>query len=135
MNADNKPPRILIVDDHPRSAEIVGRLLVRNDCKVTLAADGADALNLLAEEPFDAVVSDLEMPGMSGWELLARVHKRYPRLPVILMTAFYEDGKWASALAWGAQALLIKPFAVEELAGALQAAWRRADRKPVAAYA
>lgn len=92
---------------------------------------GEEALNRLAEERFDAVISDVEMPGMSGFELLQQVHLRCPHVPVILMTAFYEDETRELAVAWGAKALLRKPFSGEEVAVALHLT-RRNSRWPAA---
>lgn len=129
----NKKIRILVVDDHPLSAQIVARLAVRAGMHAALAADGTDALNWLAEqqEPFDVVVSDVEMPGMSGFELLHEIRLRHSRLPVILMTAFFDEEKREAARAWGAANLLKKPFGSCELSGAVNAALN-GKRKPAA---
>jgi DNA-binding response OmpR family regulator len=118
--------RVLVVDDHPLSGQIVARLLVRRGFHVALAVDGVDALNWLAEEPFDAVVSDVEMPVMDGFELLQQIHLRHPTVPVILMTAFFDDEKQETARAWGAAGILKKPFGSEELVVAITLAMRSA---------
>jgi CheY-like chemotaxis protein len=127
MNDKKQTEPVLVVDDHPRSSEIVGRLLVRQGYRVSFAASGEEAMHALAEEPFAAVISDIEMPGMNGLELLQNVHLRYPQTPVILMTAFYSDELRDSALAWGASALLKKPFSGEQLAGAIRSAQRQSE--------
>ena len=128
--AHNGSMRILVVDDDSATAELVARLLVQQGFRTGLASDGEEAMNRLAEELFDAVVSDVEMPGMSGFELLQNIRVRYPRLPVILMTSFFEDEKREAALAWSAAALLQKPFAGEQLAVALGAALPRTGKSP-----
>lgn len=125
MSTTSKKIRVLVVDDHPLSSQIVARLVVRLGMRSALAADGEDALNWLAEEAFDAVISDVEMPRMSGCELLQQIHFRYPNVPVILMTAFFDDERREAAQAWGAAELLKKPFGSRELAAALVTALRR----------
>jgi CheY-like chemotaxis protein len=135
MNNEHNKPKILVVDDHPLSAQIAARLLVRLGMHTALAADGRDALDWLAEEPFDAVISDIEMPGMDGFELLQQIRQLHPELPVILMTAFPDDEKLDAARLHGAAGLLKKPYGGQELAGTLEAALRRADRKPALVHA
>jgi CheY-like chemotaxis protein len=125
MNKNSKH-RILVVDDHPHGAKIVMRLLVREGFTTILASSGEEAMNRLAEEAFDAVISDVQMPVMDGFELLQNIHIRYPAIPVILMTAFLEEGMRESALAWGAAGLLQKPFSREQLKAALASAFANA---------
>lgn len=131
----NKKIRILVVDDHPLSAQIVARLAVRAGMHAALAADGTDALNWLAEqqEPFDVVVSDVEMPRMGGFELLHEIRLRHGRLPVILMTAFFDEEKRDAARAWGAANLLKKPFGSRELTVAVNAALNGKHKPTVSA--
>lgn len=132
---NNKKPTapILLVDDHPRSNEIIGRLLVRQGYRVAFAASGEEAMFALADEPFAAVLSDIELPRMNGLELLVNIQQRWPHLPVILMTAFDVDERRDAARAWGAAALLQKPFSGEQLAQAIRTA--RQPAKPAEAQA
>ncbi len=123
MNTRHRKHRILVVDDHPHGAKIVTRLLVREGFAAILASRGEEAMNRLAEEEFDAVISDVQMPDMADFELLQNIHIRFPGLPVVLMTAFWEEGMRETALAWGAVELLKKPFSREQLKTALARAF------------
>jgi len=116
-----KRGNILVVDDHPHSAEIVGRLLQRQGYRATLIFCAKEALRRLASEQFDAVISDVEMDGMSGFELLTQIRLRHVFLPVILMTAFFDEEKRVVAQFSGAVALLRKPFSDAELDAILRA--------------
>jgi PAS domain S-box-containing protein len=80
---------VLHVEDDPAFADLAGDLLetVADDIDVVTAQDPDAALDLLAEEPVDCVVSDYDMPGMDGLELLAAVRADYPDLPFILFTS------------------------------------------------
>lgn len=114
-----KRGNILVVDDQPQSAEIVGRLLQHQGYRATLAFNGAEALERLASERFDAVLCDAEMGGMSGFELLTKIRLRHLALPAILMTAFFEEEKRIVAQVSGAVTLLQKPLSAAALDGAL----------------
>jgi two-component system response regulator FlrC len=80
-----------------------------------LAANAEEALNRLAEEQFVTVISDLEMPGMNGFELLQTIRLLYPEMPVILMSAFWDEERREAARACGAQATLQKPVNTGQL--------------------
>lgn len=73
-------PRVLVVDDHPGIRAALCSLLYRRGCAVEAAANGQEALECLARERFDAVVSDIEMPVMDGLTLQRHVAARYPAL-------------------------------------------------------
>lgn len=119
MNHIQGTARLLVVDDDPPTRRMLGRLLEMNGWRVTLAADGKEALSTLAQATFDAVLSDVQMPRMDGFELLEQLQLRHPELPVVLMTALLDPHKQARAQQSAALALLEKPFAVEQLRAVL----------------
>ena len=80
--------RILVVDDDIDLAEAMCEGLGISGHDAEACSSGAAALDLLAAKPLDAVVSDISMPGMSGYQLLDAVQDRWPGLPVVLMTGF-----------------------------------------------
>lgn len=134
MNERNERERVLVVDDHPHSRQIVERLLTREGFDARQAASGHEAMDLLADEPFAAVVTDLEMPGMDGIELLRHIRRRHPRTPVVLMTPFFTEELCEGGLAWGAAAVLKKPFNSSRLGGVIRVALsRNAEPETVAA--
>ena len=106
---------ILAVDDE----RVILDLLVdcANLCNYNCytAPDGLEALSILEKENIDLVVADIVMPNMNGFELLEAVRKKWPKLPIVLMTGF--SGKLAEALAMNQKAdgVISKPFDLPEL--------------------
>ena len=81
-------PRVLVVDDDPDVALLVKTVLERRaGCEVAVAHDGQSAVERLETFTPDVVVTDIEMPGLDGLELLAELRRNDPLLPVIVMTA------------------------------------------------
>jgi PAS domain S-box-containing protein len=83
--------RILVVDDDQGISRTLQEMLVADGCSVEVAEDGERALEHLASHVFDLVLSDVVMPKMDGYELYHQVQKKYPKLPVLMMTAFHYD--------------------------------------------
>jgi PAS domain S-box-containing protein len=83
--------RVLVVDDDLGMCRTLKEILEAEGCSVETAPDGVAALGCLDASPFDAVLSDVVMPNMDGYELFRAVHERYPDLPVLMMTAFHYD--------------------------------------------
>jgi two-component system response regulator AtoC len=113
--------KILVVDDERNIRESIQRLLELEGIESSSASEGRAALELLKAEAFDAVVTDLKMPGMSGQELLERLRDEGLRCPVIMISALGEIGDAVKALKTGAVDYLIKPFDPDELIHKLRA--------------
>ena len=108
--------RILVVDDELDVPSLF-RQRFRRDLKdgrfvLDFAYSGDEALRKIGEgdEPFDLLLSDVNMPGMSGLELLAECQSAHPALPVLMITAYGDDHTRAVALQRGAVGLLSKPL-------------------------
>jgi len=84
--------RILLVEDDPDAREVIAMLLNDKGYDVSAAANGLGALSQLKKEVPDIIISDLNMPGMSGSELLSIVHRHWPSVPAIAMSASYDSG-------------------------------------------
>jgi DNA-binding NtrC family response regulator len=110
-----KAARILIVDDELNMRLVLKAMLKKEGYDVVAAADGLEALKLLREERFDAVATDLKMPGLDGMGLLGRIMQNDPSLPVILLTAYGTVANAVDALKKGAFDYLTKPFEQDEL--------------------
>ncbi|MGD2047179.1 MAG: sigma-54 dependent transcriptional regulator [Gemmatimonadota bacterium] len=106
---------VLVVDDEPRIRRIVELALGERGYQVLTAESAEDALDLLETEPVNVVVTDLQLPGRSGLELLADMSRDRPALPVILITAFGTVETAVEAIKAGAFDYVLKPFSVEEL--------------------
>lgn len=116
---------ILVVEDEPGLRMTVTANLEMEGFTVVEAADGAEAMARVAERKFDAVLTDIRMPGMDGVELFRQIHAQQPDLPVVLMTAFALEERIDEAVTRGAFLVLPKPFEIEHLVTALATALRR----------
>jgi two-component system, response regulator FlrC len=105
----NAPRRVLIVDDEVGILRMFRTALVNAGFAIEEAVSGRLALERLSRESFDVVVSDVNMPGMDGHELLGRVRALYPDLPLILMTGRPSSESSNKAAELGAAQYLIKP--------------------------
>jgi CheY-like chemotaxis protein len=113
--------RVLVVDDESGVREVLARLLERAGHQAVLAGDGPAALDLLERgEPFDVIVSDHAMPGMSGRELLEWVATAFPRVRRVLMSGFADDEHVRASLAATGARLLPKPFTLAAVRHALE---------------
>ncbi|HWK25879.1 MAG TPA: response regulator transcription factor [Solirubrobacter sp.] len=117
--------RILVVDDEPSVRDALDRALRMDGYRVQLAADGAEALEALADTPPDAIVLDVLMPGPDGLEVCRRLRAAGDRTPVLMLTARDAVPDRVSGLDAGADDYLVKPFALEELTARLRALLRR----------
>ncbi|OYU93012.1 MAG: hypothetical protein CFE45_21565, partial [Burkholderiales bacterium PBB5] len=110
------PPTVLLADDSKVVRVKTGRLLEKQGWRVLLAEDGESALQLLATDAPDLLITDVEMPGIDGFELTRRVrqHPRWGRLPVIMITSSDEKHR-GDAQAAGVNLLMGKPYAEEDL--------------------
>jgi signal transduction histidine kinase/CheY-like chemotaxis protein len=104
------PVRILVVEDEGHMRELLKDILEREGCRVTLAREGHEALSLFDESEFDAIFTDLGMPGMSGWEFARSVRERDKRIPLVVVTGWGEavgsNEQSAAQVDW----VVAKPF-------------------------
>ncbi|MBX3355957.1 MAG: sigma-54-dependent Fis family transcriptional regulator [Phycisphaeraceae bacterium] len=107
---------VMVVDDKELMRDSVGTVLARRGHRVIAAPGGREALTRLAERGVDAVVTDLQMPGMDGLELLAEIRRIDESLPVVFMTAYGTVETAVRALKAGAFDYVTKPFTGDELA-------------------
>jgi len=109
--------RVLLVEDDPEAALFAAHVLTgQAGFEVTHTPDPAAALALAATEPWDLVLTDWDLPVMSGLQLLAALRKLAPRLPVVILTACLPDaGRTAALRAGRPDAILVKPVPAERL--------------------
>jgi len=109
-------PRILVIDDESVNLEALELLLGRAGYQVTPCASGEEALTRLDKQsPFDLVLSDLTLPGLSGIDILRRVKEMSPQTPVILITGNATAESAVEAMKQGAFDYILKPFDFEKL--------------------
>jgi two-component system, chemotaxis family, chemotaxis protein CheY len=116
---DNKTPdtqrTILIVEDDISTRKLYHFVLMQSGYNVLEATDGIEALNYLATHTCHLVITDMNMPRMSGLELIQAIRSSNTSLPVILLTAFDGPNMRQTALNLGASAFFAKPFTIEDL--------------------
>jgi two-component system response regulator MprA len=117
--------RVLVVDDEPAVRRALERALRLDSYEVTLAADGEEALDVLAADPADAVILDVAMPRLDGLEVCRRLRQAGDRTPVLMLTARDAIDDRVLGLDVGADDYLVKPFALRELQARLRALLRR----------
>ncbi len=117
-----RKPRVLVVDDSISIRKYVQRFLDRSGYEVDTATDGMNALDVLSKAKYDAVITDLEMPVMHGYDLIAEM-KRSPvfsAVPIIVLTSRAGEKHRQKAIDMGAQDYLVKPFEEQEMIEALK---------------
>jgi len=115
---------ILVVDDDPRTTEIVKAYLKRDGHAVVVAADGLEALNQAREKRLDLIVLDLMLPGIDGLGV-CRTLRQESNVPIIMLTARTTDQDKLKGLDCGADDYVTKPFSPGELAARVRAVLRR----------
>ena len=115
---------ILIVDDEATICQLLTDILEQQgySCKTAYTANGA--LNLLTQHPFNLVLLDIRMPGMSGMELLEIMGKSHATTPVIMITAVNDANTAVEAMKKGAADYILKPFAIDDVANRVNAVIR-----------
>jgi putative nucleotidyltransferase with HDIG domain len=117
-----RPARILVVDDEAPVRSMIGTTLERQGYDVQLAASGREAMEILDQNVFDLVLTDIVMQDGNGITLLERMHGQQPQLPVVMVTAIHDIGVAIDSMRRGAYDYLLKPFEREHLLGTVQRA-------------
>jgi DNA-binding response OmpR family regulator len=120
--------KLLLIEDEVELAATLHRGLTQEDCKVTLATDGATGLELAKGLAFDFILLDVTLPDMSGFDVCAEIREAGITTPVIMVTARDEVADRIRGLKGGADDYLPKPFAFEELLARMDAVKRRMSR-------
>ena len=118
---------VLIVEDDKGLQNYLKELLLDNGYSVKIASDGIEALETLTKTQPDVMVLDLGLPNMSGEAVCAEVRKKYPELPVIILTAKDSIDDIVQGLNLGADDYMTKPFVADEFLARIKARLRRQD--------
>lgn len=123
-------PHILMVDDQADLLAPLARLLERDGYRVSLAVDGAQALEKAGADKPDLVLCDVQMPGMDGYEVVRRLRSLRPTafVPILFLSGLGETPEKVRGLRVGADDYLTKPVVYEELKARLEAVFARAQR-------
>ena len=121
QSVEQHPAHILIVDDDPRVRALESTVLHAHGFTSAECSSGLDALRAIDETCFDAVLLDIRMPGIDGWEVLRLMRERAYDAPVLIVSA---DATADEATVRGADGALGKPFTIAELVGTLRTVLR-----------
>ena len=122
--------KLLIVEDETRMADLLRKGLTEEGHTVTCAADGAEGLALAKGYEFDAIVLDVMMPKLSGYDLARRLRTEKIRTPILMLTARDAVPDIVRGLDTGADDYMTKPFSFDELVARLRAVKRRGSVAP-----
>lgn len=111
----NDKVHLLLIDDEKNYLLVLETLLTEAGYAVTALNDPETALAFLEESEVDIVITDMKMPRISGREVLERVKKNWPHIPVLIMTAFGSIESAVEAMRYGAFNYITKPFSNDEL--------------------
>ena len=125
---------ILVVDDERSMRDFLKILLKKEGYEVETAPGGQQALEFLHKQPFDLVISDIRMDGMSGLELLSGVKELHPALPVVMITAFASPDDAVFAMKNGAFDYISKPFNVDEIKSVICSATSKSRQSDAAKF-
>ena len=126
--------RILVVEDERKIANFIQKGLKEFGFAVENVGRGDEALEIILDNPFDAVVLDIMLPGRDGLSVLRALRERSNAVPVLILTARGQISEKVAGLDLGADDYLAKPFAIEELAARLRALIRRQTGETLVRY-
>src|SRR5262249_12033343 len=112
---DGRPARVLVVDDEEAVREALADVLRLDRHQVVAVSQGGEALDQFRATPFDLGVTDLAMPGMSGWQGAPAVKACRPEVPVVLVTGWGVELPPEQLRANGVDRVMTKPFRIEEV--------------------
>lgn len=123
--ARSKMVKILVVDDEERVRQLLFEILEDSGYEVTMASNARDGLALFDQEEFDAVYTDIGMPGMNGWEFSRAIRERNRQIPLAVITGWGEIISATDKESVGVDWVLTKPFSVEEILDVTEEVVRR----------
>jgi CheY-like chemotaxis protein len=133
--AESFRTKFLVVDDEESVRELLRDILEKEGHEVTMAANGREALALFAETTHAAVLMDVGLPGMSGWELARTIRERDEKIPLAIITGWGEAVGSNAQRAAGVDWVVAKPFTVEQITGIAREVSRKHGAAATAAIA
>jgi len=115
LKEQNPMARILIIEDDKEMRSLLKDFLEEEGYEADSANNGSEALGKLAHQPFDLIITDYRMPGLTGLDILSAVKKFQPEMPVIVITAFGGEQVYRRSIARGADGYLEKPIHFHKL--------------------
>ena len=114
LNMKSSQYKVLVVDDEESIRTFIVTLLSKKGHRCVTAMDGAEALDKMNSDRFDAVITDIVIGKVDGLTLTKEILRRYPGLPIMIMTGYTDDYSVEEAIEAGAQEFIKKPFSITE---------------------
>ena len=111
---------LLLVDDEPVAAKMLSHILTLEGYRVSNAPDGVSALEQMANEPPDALITDLKMPRGGGVELIREARDKRADLPIVVVTGYFTGALERELKELGVSTILLKPVALRDMIGAIK---------------
>ena len=127
---DRGTVRVLVIDDYADIRRLLADILTTAGHQVTDVCSGAEAAAIFKKDNFDLVLTDLEMPEMSGWEIARSLKKQDPNLMIALITGWGETIDSAQLQESGIDTIVNKPFRMDQILGLAVAAQAKGVRRP-----
>jgi len=122
--------RVLVVDDEAPVRELFTDLLEAEKCSVKCVATGEEALDMIVKEPFDVVLLDIKLPGISGIETLKKLKESSPRLTVLMITGFgYDEELIAKSREYGCSGYIGKNVPISQIMSSFRLFAKTAEEK------
>jgi DNA-binding NtrC family response regulator len=112
---DNNKKRILVVDDDAEMRSLLKDFFEEDGFEIDSVSNGSEAFRRIAREPFDLIITDIRMPGLTGLDILPGIKKLQPEVSIIVITAFGSEEVRRKAFDRGATAYLEKPILFNKL--------------------
>jgi DNA-binding response OmpR family regulator len=122
--ADRRAGRVLVIDDDRSARMLLERVLQKAGHTVSLVDTAEEGLALLGSQPFDLLITDKNLPGIDGFEVLRRARQTNPTLQAILITGFPTEATRSHATELGVYSYVTKPFGVHDIVDICDAALR-----------
>jgi CheY-like chemotaxis protein len=122
MDSSTKSVRILVIDDEENLRNLLSEILITYGYQVKVAPGGEEGLASFQEEKYDMVITDLGMPGMSGWVVSKEIKRMDPTTPVVLLTGWSVQPEDEKLKDKEADLILPKPFQLEQVLSVVQKA-------------
>ena len=130
METDRQPcSKVLVIDDDPTLAKALRLYFSKLGYQVSVAFDGVEGLRQVYDDRPDAIILDIMMPKMDGWELAKRI-REVSEVPIVMLTARKQEQEIVRGLKLGADDYMSKPFSLKELEARVDAVLRRGKPKP-----
>jgi CheY-like chemotaxis protein len=110
-----RPARLLLIEDEPEVQAVLAELLREAGYSVAVASDGLEGVEHCERESVDVVLSDISMPGISGWDVAARLRTRHPHIPIGFVTGWGDQLDQERLAGTGVDFVVAKPFQAHDI--------------------